>query len=136
MSAITLAHFLSYVADILLIILVVGKNPGARTNHLCALLVTTFSIWSLFYGLANIAHTQDEALYFFNVAAIGWSIFPIAALWFYLDLTGNEKFLNFKGAIPISIFIPAFFIYQQWMGNLVSSVLDRKSTRLNSSHVF
>jgi len=121
MNTITIAHFLSYVADILLIILVVGKNPYARANHLCALLVTAFSIWSLFFGLANMAHSQEEAMYFFNVAVIGWSIFPVAALWFYLHLTQNERFLCFRGAIPVSIFIPAFFIYQQWTGNLVNS---------------
>jgi hypothetical protein len=122
MNTITLSHFFSYIADILLIVFVVGKNPGARTNHLCALLIMTFSVWSLCYGLANMAHTSDEAMYFINAGAIGWSIFPIAAIWFYLALTNRNGILHNKAAIILSIVIPVFFLYQQWTGEMIDTV--------------
>jgi PAS domain S-box-containing protein/putative nucleotidyltransferase with HDIG domain len=121
MNTITLSHFLSYIADILLIIFVIGKNPGARTNHLCAFLIMTFSVWSLCYGLATMAHSGEEAMYFFNAGAVGWSIFPIAAVWFYLALTNKDRILRNRGAIIVSILIPAFFLYQQWTGNIINS---------------
>lgn len=122
MNAISLSHFLSYIADILLIIVVIGKNPAARTNQLCAFLIMTFSVWSLSYGLASMAHTGQEALYFFNVGAVGWSIFPIAAVWFYLSLTGRDNLLRHKAAPYISALFPAFFLLFQWTGNMNNSI--------------
>lgn len=124
MNTITLSHFFSYIADILLIIVVVGKNPGAKTNHLCAFLIMTFSVWSLCFGMANMAHTGQEALYFFNAGAIGWSAFPIAALWFYLTLTNRDRLLKNRAALIISVFVAGFFLYQQWMGNMVNATVN------------
>jgi PAS domain S-box-containing protein/putative nucleotidyltransferase with HDIG domain len=121
MNTITLSHFFSYIADILLIIFVIGKNPGARTNHLCAFLIMTFSVWSLCYGLANMAHSGEEALYFFNAGAVGWSVFPIAALWFYLALTNRDRLLKNKASLIISVLIPVFFLYHQWTGNMINA---------------
>ena len=122
MNTITLSHFLSYIADILLIIVVISKNPNARTNHLCAFLIMTFSVWSLCYGLASMAHSSQEAMYFFNAGAIGWSIFPVAAVWFYLSLTNRDAMLKHKAAPYISALIPVFFLYLQWTGNMNNSI--------------
>ena len=122
MNTITLSHFFCYIADILLIIVVIGKNPSARTNQFCALLIMTFSVWSLCYGLANMAHSSQEALFFFNAGAIGWSIFPVAAVWFYLSLTNRDAILKHKSAPYISMLFPAFFLLLQWTGNLSNAV--------------
>lgn len=120
MNTITIAHFCSYIVDILLIIFVIGRNPSARTNHLCALLITSFSVWSLSFGLANMVHTAEEAMYFFNASMVGLSIFPVAAVWFYLSLTNHMGILKHKATLWLSLFIPAFFLFQQWTGNLIT----------------
>jgi len=123
MNTISLSHFFSYIADILLIIFVIGRNPGARTNNLCALLIMTFSVWSLCYGMANMAHTGNEALYFINAGAVGWCVFPVVALWFYLALTNHDRILRNKASTIISVLIPAFFLYHQWTGNMLNATV-------------
>ena len=121
MSIITLSHFITYIVDILLIIAVISKNPGARINHLCAFLITIFSVCSLCCGMANMAHSSYEAMYFFNAGAIGLCAFPIAAIWFYLTLTNRDKILQRRAALIISVLIPTFFLISQWTGNMINN---------------
>jgi PAS domain S-box-containing protein len=116
-------HFSSFVVDILLIIYVISKDHRSRVNCLCALLIFSFAIWSFFFGLANLSNSIEEALFYFKMAGIGISAFPIAALWFYSALAHRERLLNKRAFLWISIFLMALFIYPLWTGETINSAV-------------
>ncbi len=107
---VAILHFCSFIVDILLIIYVIGKGPDMRVNRLCALLISAFAIWSLSYGLANLAHSEQEALLFFNIAAVGICSFPSIGLWFYFTVTNKHSFRYQTVLALLSIAIPIFYV--------------------------
>ncbi|MDD5311602.1 MAG: ATP-binding protein [Dehalococcoidia bacterium] len=119
MNTIAILHFSSFLADILLIILVLSKRREATLNRLCALFISTFAVWSLFAGLTAIAGSAQEAMIFTNISAIGWCFAPAASLWFYLTLAKKINVLSNKALTALFVFVTLFFIYEQWTGNLL-----------------
>ncbi|GEM_PF-1852631 len=113
-------HFAAFLAEVLLIILVISRNPRAQLNMICALLVSSLAIWSFFYGLANIAHTESEALFFVNCASVGICSFPSLGLCFYLVFTQNGKILRNRLLTILLVLLPVFFIYLQYAGELIN----------------
>jgi PAS domain S-box-containing protein len=123
MNVITILHFSAFLANGLLMIYILSKNPTAFINRLCAFLISLFALWSLAFAFGNMAHSQEEVMFFLNISAIAWCSFPVVCFWFYLALTNQEKILKNKMFILVSVFIPAFFIYEQWTGNIAAQVL-------------
>ncbi|MGA2158584.1 MAG: HD domain-containing phosphohydrolase [Dehalococcoidia bacterium] len=105
--------------EALLIMLIVSNNPRAQINRACAVFIFFLSIWSFFFGLINLAHTEEEATLFFNCAMVGLSSFPVAAIWFVLIFTRNERLIKNGAGIVATAMLPALIMYWQWSGNLI-----------------
>jgi PAS domain-containing protein len=121
MYIVPIVHFGSFLAEALLIILIFSNNPRGQINRACALLIFTLAVWSFFYGLINLAHTEEEAHLFVNGAIIGMSGFPVAALWFYLIYSHTQRVLKNRAIILGTVFLPALFVYWQWSGATIFS---------------
>ena len=119
MNIIAILHFSSFIANILLITLVLSRKPGALLNRVCALLIATFAFWSLFSGLYVTAGTSNEATLLLNISSIGWCFTPIASIWFYLALDAKERILKNRAFIAATALIAVVFIYEQWAGNMI-----------------
>jgi PAS domain S-box-containing protein len=119
MNTIAILHFSSFLADILLIILVLSKRREALLNRLCAIFISSFAVWSLFAGLTSMSRSAEEAMFFTNISAIGWSFAPVASLCFYLALARKINILKNKALAALCIIVAIFFVYEQWTGNLL-----------------
>ncbi len=101
-----------------LIIYVLYKNPNAIMNRICALFLSCFFIWNFFAVFYSAAETKESAMLWSNFMSIGWSTFPVFALWMALSFTGKEKIFK-KWYFYFLILIPVFFIYKQFSGYLI-----------------
>ncbi len=114
-----LTHFLAFIIYLGLIVFVLQKNPKAQLNRLCALTLACFAIWSMGFVFFHNAASTGEAMFWMNVASLGWCCFPIPTLWFYLSFIGHEKLLKKRVFIIGCVLLALFFIYLQWSGYLI-----------------
>ncbi len=119
MYIVSILHFICFLAEAMLVILIVSNNPRAQINRACAVLIFSLAIWSFFFGLINLAHTEEEATIFFNCATVGLSCFPVAAIWFILIFTRNDRLIKNAAGIAATVLLPASIMYWQWSGNLI-----------------
>ena len=129
MNILSICHFAACAADLMLIALLLGKRAEALVNRLCAMFIATFTIWSMFSGLALIASTAQDAMLFMNISSIGWCISPVIGAWFYLALAKEYKVLLNKGFIAASIILPLVFVSLEWSGNMVQDVYSPPATK-------
>jgi PAS domain S-box-containing protein len=116
---VSLVHFIAFFLDICLILLLLSRNSKAALNRFCVFLISTLALWSFSYGCLNLTQSSESAWTWMKIGSIGWGIFPASALYFYLSLTDRTRYVK---SIPIAVavlMITAFFIYQQWSGNIV-----------------
>ena len=59
---------------------------------------------------------KETAIFFDNIASIGWISLASFFLWFALIFTNQKKILNKKIFYPMIFALPVLFIYQQWTG--------------------
>ncbi|HHY53686.1 MAG TPA: PAS domain S-box protein [Clostridiales bacterium] len=114
-----LINFFAFVVYVYLIWFVLNLNRKELLNRLCALAIMPFAIWSFAFTFLHSASTVNAATFWMNVASIGWCSFPVGVLWFYLGFSHHEKLLKKKSFIAVCLFLAAFFIYEQWNGNLI-----------------
>jgi PAS domain S-box-containing protein len=124
MNYISILHFASLTAYLLLIVYVLGKRSGARLNRVCTLLIFSLALVSLSYGLVSSVGNPGSATIFVNLGVIGLCCGPMLALWFYLSLANADKILKNKAFIVFSILLPLAFICLQWSGN-PAAVLEK-----------
>ncbi|MBN1189663.1 MAG: PAS domain S-box protein [Dehalococcoidales bacterium] len=118
MNTVVILHFAAFIAAVSLIILVISRNPKAKLNRLCAVLIFTFAIWSLGFCIANLERFSQSAGLWVNISSIGWTSFGAAAFYFYLTLTGKNNLVNNKAMGLVFAVAIIFFIYQQFSGNM------------------
>lgn len=123
MSALSVIHFLFFIGDIALIVIILYKNPKAQLNRFCALIAAACAMWSLGYCFTHFTETTSSALFWINISSFGWVIFPVATLYFYLSLTGKQKIIKNKVLMIASTLCVVFFLYAQWSGNILGTVV-------------
>ncbi|MBN2532880.1 MAG: PAS domain-containing protein [Spirochaetales bacterium] len=123
MKLLSLVYFLTFTVYLWLAFFVLFRNPKAKLNRICALLIFTFALWAAGQIFIAGSSTFVEARLSDNIGSLGWCSFPSISLWFALVLTGRKKVLK-KWFIYLLIFsIPLVFIYKQWNGDLTSDYL-------------
>jgi PAS domain S-box-containing protein len=120
---ISFVHFACFLIDIGLITLLLYKNHRSALNYICSVLIFTFAIWSFGYSWIDVSQTAQTAFLWLKIGAIGWCLFPAAALYFYLSLVSKTRLLKNLILLGIMIALSSFFIYQVWAGHLVTGVL-------------
>ncbi|GEM_PF-486608 len=123
MNSVTILHFGSFIAYILLIALVLGRRPGYILNRVCALLMATFAYWSLFSALFTMAGTSQQAMLYINISSLGWCFMPVGCLWFCLALDSRYDVLKNRAFITLSLLTSAAFVYAQWQGQMLYMAL-------------
>lgn len=135
MNILSLIHLAAFLGDVALIIIVIGRNYKARLNRLCALLATSFALWSLGYCFTHLSTSVKPALFWINISSIGWITFPIAAMYFYLALAGKEIIIKNKFLMAASTLTVGFFLYGQWSGNIVGTVIEKPMAGLEYGQI-
>jgi PAS domain S-box-containing protein len=120
-----LLHFTSFLISVGVIVFLMLRNSRALLNRLCILLILTFALWSFGYCFIHLSESTQAAMFWINFSSIGWGAFSFAAIYFYLALTQKERILRHKPLLVLLALITFFFIYQQWTGHLVASVIQK-----------
>ncbi|MDD3641497.1 MAG: diguanylate cyclase [Atribacterota bacterium] len=110
-------HFFAFLVYFYLIAYLLSKNSKSLLNRVCAAFLGCFALWSLMLTFLFIPGTLKEtAIFFDNIASIGWISLASFFLWFALIFTKNKKFLQMKIFYLCIFALPVLFIYQQWTG--------------------
>lgn len=67
-------------------------------NRLLLLLCCAFALWSFTFAFMNSSQFREEALFWYVISTIGWSLFSPVTLHLALLMTRNDRYLN-----PITI---------------------------------
>ncbi|RPJ60553.1 MAG: PAS domain S-box protein, partial [Dehalococcoidia bacterium] len=115
---VTILHFVSFTANVLLAAFIIGRNPKALLNRVCFLLIATFAFWCFYSARLTMAQNYDDAMFFINMSSIGWAFMPVASLWFCLALDKKGNILKNWVFIAATTLVAAVFVYAQWAGEL------------------
>jgi len=90
-------HFFAVLVYVALAIIIIVKNYRSSFNWLLAVVLFALALWS-FGGifLHSPSVSREEALFFNNITAIGWTTFsPIFFIWI-MGFIGNKRFFYFR----------------------------------------
>ncbi len=118
MNIVSFLHFAACFAAIGLIILVLSRNPKGQLNRFCAILISSFSLWSFGFGAANLIQSSQSAVFWISISSLGWITFGTTAFYFYLALTGKSGLIKNKFLLLAFITVIIFLIFQQFSGNM------------------
>lgn len=127
MSLWALAHFFSFIVNLLLSVYIVWKDWKRILNWICAATTFLFAVWSFGTTLMrNVNIPAYVAFKYNNIAAIGWmgfsAYFLLFSLQFYRTAISKKKKLSLTFNI-VSVLIalsPLFFLSLQWNGIFMS----------------
>ncbi|HEX3043520.1 MAG TPA: ATP-binding protein [Bacillota bacterium] len=125
MNLLSLAHYTTFLISIGLIIFILSKNPKAAANRICAALAFSYAIWNFAYVFFQTAASKPDAMFWENIASIGWCSFPALSIWLTLIIILKKSLLKKWYLYPLLLFCPAFFVYQQWTGALIYDLVKR-----------
>lgn len=85
-------------------------------NRLLLLLCCAFALWSFTFAFMNSSQFREEALFWYVISTIGWSLFSPVTLHLALLMTRNDRYLNpititlMYSTSAVSVIIIAFFL--------------------------
>ncbi len=121
MNLVSLFMYTVFLMCLWMIFFVLSKNLKTRAKLVCIVLISSIAFWDLGFTFIQVSASHDIALFWLDIASIGWCSIAIAAFWVSLVLI-NRKILN-KWYFYLFIFlVPAVFIYKQLTGYLVDVV--------------
>ena len=119
-------HFFAFLVYFYLIAYLLSKNSKSLLNRVCAAFLGCFALWSLMLTFLFIPGTLKEtAIFFDNIASIGWISFASFFLWFALVFTEKKKIIKAKIFYFLIFAIPLFFIYKKWTGFLIGDYIEQ-----------
>jgi PAS domain S-box-containing protein len=119
-----LTNLFTFLIAVSMIVFLIIRNPRARLNRLCALLMFIFAVWSLGFFCMNVSKTVESAMLWGKISSLGWLTFPLAALYFVFALIQKERLLKSKPLFILLALITAFFIYQNFTNQLVVKMIS------------
>jgi PAS domain S-box-containing protein len=124
MHIVPFLHFTVFLIDLALIVVLLSKNIKARVNQACAVLIFMLAIWSFGFCGINLTSDPQSSLMWDKVSSIGWCLFPVAAVYFYLVLTRRDTTLRNRIFLVLSAGLAIYFLYQSWAGNILSDLIQ------------
>lgn len=79
-----------------------------KLNRAWAAMTICLGFKSFFYAFTYSAATAEEALFYYKLSFIGWAVFPIAMVYFFVILTRNA-FLMSKKRFIILLYVPVIY---------------------------
>jgi len=114
-------HFITFILYSLMAVFILRKDTASRINISAACMVSAFALWSL--GLAikhNPLTPQSAAVFAEHLGAFGWTNFPSFTLWFFLEISSQEK--QPRRFFPsVLLFVPGVFFWILVLTNLLQS---------------
>jgi len=98
------------------------KNPKSLLNITCALIISSFAIWTIadpYLISKNI--TKDTVTLLNNIASIGWISIASFSVCFALVFSKREKLLKKKRVLVLIFILPVILLYKQWTVGLNNS---------------
>jgi hypothetical protein len=124
MYIVALLHYTAFLVDIGIITFLLYKNFRSPLNRVCSFLIFTFAVWSFGYCCLNLSQNPQTAFLWMKIGAIGWIIFPAAALYFYLTLANDRyKLIRSKLLFVVLVASTVFFIYQVGAGSMIDGMI-------------
>jgi|GEM_PF-1030706 PAS domain S-box-containing protein len=119
-------HLFAFFTYLSILLAILYNNPRAELNRVAAALFACFAVWSFGMAFIHVTQTTEKAAEFFEkFNCIGWSSFPVFALWFMLLLTGNRSILGSKFFYAAVIILPLVFISLGFTGHLLGAPVKR-----------
>jgi PAS domain S-box-containing protein len=116
-----LIHFTVFIFHLGVISFILYKNPHSWINRTCAILISTFALWSFAYGFLPITDSGNTAFYWVTVAFIGGITQPVATFYLYLGISGKDKLVKNMPLLCAIILAELSLIYLQFSGHQVFS---------------
>src|ERR1035437_646739 len=112
-------HLTALTTDLIIIIIILVRNPYGESNRFAAALFFCFAVWNFSrIFLDNPFTPQRFAVLFERIGAVGWVSFPVFAFWFLVSLTKKKNPHTSSVLIFTSIALPVFFITVHLLGFL------------------
>lgn len=114
-----MAQFSAFIIYIILIVIVMSRNPNGTSNRFASLLFFTFAFWSFCeMFLYNTATPPGLAAFFEKLEIPAISAFSVILFWLFVSLTGKKQLYASTPLKIVSIALPVFFMIVYWAGLL------------------
>jgi len=100
------------------------RNPKSLLNISCALLISSFAIWTIADpdSLSN-DFMKETVILFQNIASFGWISIASFFICFSLAFSKREKLLKKKSVLVLIFILPVILLSQEWTVGLSSPIL-------------
>lgn len=117
-------RFLEFLIYVFMVGYILYKNPKSLLNITCALLISTFAIWTIADpdSLGNNI-TKETAILFQNISSIGWISLASFYICFAMVFSKRKKLLKIKWFLGLIFILPVILLYQEWTVGLSSPIL-------------
>jgi len=115
LNILSLFSFTVFIFFCLLGIYLLKLDKNKSLNQFACLECLILAVWAFAYTFFYVAPTPEDAMFWHRIGAIGGSLFPVFAVYFFLILTNRNKlfksnfyYLGFY-ALPILLLIKNIF---------------------------
>ncbi len=115
----------------------IKQNPHDMLNRMGLIVEICFAIWAFCYALMYAAPSAADAMMWHKIGSIGWVLFAVYTVQFFLIIYGYEKLIRLSRvqillcALPFVLLIRNFF----WPGTAVVSEMVQSEFGLGWTYV-
>jgi len=118
-------HFLCFIVNLVMIVVVLAKAPRSGVNRICAAMFACFAVWS---GALVVVHNpfagRRLAEIFLDVSSVGGIPFCSVFLWFVYRFCGIPKRVRPSILFLLLAAPPALFLFTQLHGHAIFVIPD------------
>ena len=96
-------------------------NPREPLNRLSAIVDLCFAIWAMSFAFMFSAATADQAFFWNKIGSIGYIMFGVFALQFFVTLAGESKAMNRPGILIIIYALPAILLIRNFADTVAAA---------------
>lgn len=97
---------------------VLHLNPREPLNRLSAIVDVCFAIWALSFAFMYSAASAEQAFFWNKIGSIGYIMFGVFALQFFVTLTGDNKTMNRPATLFTIYALPTILLIRNLMGTV------------------
>lgn len=115
MNLLSLITLFAAFAFILMAYRIHQLNPREPLNRLSALVDVCFAIWALSFAFMYSAATAEQAFFWNKIGSIGYIMFGVVALQFFVTLAGENKSMNRPVTLIIIYALPTILLVRNFV---------------------
>lgn len=121
MSLLSLIMTFAAFAFVLMAYQIFHLNPREPLNRLSAIVNVCFAIWALSFAFMFSAASAEQAMVWNKIGSIGYIMFGVLTLQFFVTLAGENKAMNRPVILIIIYALPAILLVQNLVGSVVAA---------------